>query len=299
MTRKRLIVFISILLLIIAGCLYIFHKQIVGHYVPEFEREGEIGIDILDDTVHVNSLLTIRNKTFFEIELDSVSYDISILDNSYIRNQKVISVKLAAYEKDSFNFSLSIPYLTIIKKLKDERRLNDSADYSIGLILHFITPLGKLDIPFNKSGKFKIPNFPLMKIVDINFTKIRLNEIKAIIDIKVNNSTQSDIIINDLHYQMHIYRAGSINGYYPVPITLKPESATIVSLPVSITPKNFGKTALQIVLNKDNYYYKLILKANLETSGQITDTFKIEVVRNGKLELKKDGKKSRRNKKRM
>lgn len=296
MTMKRFIGILFILLLLVVSCLYIYRKQIVGHYVPQFEREGEIGIEIVDDTVHVNSRISIRNKTFFEIELDSVSYDISLLDKSYIRNQKVITVKLAAYEKDSFNFSLGIPYLTIIKELKDERITNDSADFSIGIILHFITPLGKLDIPFNKSGKFKIPNFPLMKIVDINFKKVRPNEISAVIDIKVNNSTRSDIILNNLRYHMDIYRAGSVSGYYEQPIVLKPESATIVSLPISITPKNFGKTIIQIALDKDDYYYQLILKADLEAKGPIKDTFKIEVVRNGKLELKKDGNKNGRSK---
>jgi hypothetical protein len=208
----------------------------------------------------------------------------------------MIGKELKAYEKDTFSFSLSIPYTSIIKELRTEEKYTDSTNYSINLILHFNTPIGKIDIPFRKSAKFKLPQFPIFKIVDIDFKKFRKEEITADVRIRVNNSTKAELILNDVIYQRHIYRAGNLKGSYHSTILLKPKSVIYVNLPIVISPLNFGKTVFEILRNKDFYYYKLNLQANMMASGPIKDTFNIKVVKNGQLELKKPKKRSKRNK---
>lgn len=287
---KRIILIILFLLIIASIVIYFYRVQIVTRYVPKFEQQGEIQVKIIDDTIYIKSKISIRNKLFFRIELDSVSYNVRIRDKSYIKNQKIINMELNAYEKDTFSFSLGIPHKTIIKELKTERKYSDSTDFSISLILHFKTPMGNLDIPFTKSTKLKLPQFPIFKIVDIEFKKIRSKEISAVVTIKANNSTKAELVVTDLNYQMQIYRAGNLKGKYISPILLKPNSVTYVSLPISIVPSNFGKTIFQLLMNKDKYYYKLHLNGIMKASGPIQDTFSINVVKNGQLELKKSKK---------
>lgn len=284
---KRILIIILSFLIIASVIIYFYRVQIISKYVPKFEQQGEINVKIIDDTIHLQSKISILNKLFFRIELDSVSYNVKIHDKSYIQNQKLIRSKLNAYEKDTFSFSLSIPHAAIIKELRMQGKFADSTDYSIILILHFKTPIGNINIPYTKSAKFKLPEFPILKIVDIEFKKIRLKEISAIVTIKANNSTKAELNVTNLNYRMQIYRVGNLKGKYISPIVLKPNSITYVSLPITLDPSNFSKTVFQLLVNKDKYYYKLDLNATLSAVGPIQDTFNINVIKNGKLELKK------------
>jgi len=293
---KRIFLLFLFLILLAGILVYYYRIHIVSKYVPKFEQQGEIQARLIDDTIYLKSIISIRNKLFCSIELDSVTYNIKIHHKSYLRDKIHIGKKLDAYKKDTFSFSISIPYISILKELKSELKVEDSTDYSLNLILHFDTPIGKIDIPFRKYSKFKLPQFPIFKIVDIDFKKIRKDEITADVRIRVNNSTKAELVLNNVNYQMQIYRAGSLKGSYPSKIILKPKSVSYVDLPIVISPLNFGKTVFQIVMNKDLYYYKLNLQAQMEATGPIKDTFNIKVLKNGRLELKKQKKRVRRKK---
>lgn len=284
---KRMLILILALLLILAVVVFLYRKQIIGHYVPEFEQKGEIQLEMKNDSVYLKSVISIRNKAFFRISLDSVFYKVSIHDQLYLKKEKVIAKELKAYQKDTFVFMLGIPFNTIMKDLRKAGRYSDSTQYLVQLILYFNTPIGKLEIPFRKSAKFKLPEFPIIEIVEVEFTKWGLNRIKAFVKIKINNSSHVRIKIHDLKYYMQIYRAGIVYGGYDQEILLDSNKTTLVNLPILINPSNFGKTILRILLNKDIYHYKLNLHAILETSGPIKDTFLLNVVKNGQLELRK------------
>lgn len=286
--RIRNIILILFVILIIAGTvIFIFRKKIVAHFIPNVEQIGEIYIKVKNDTTYIRSKLAVKNKSFLKIEIDSIKYKVSLFEKEYLKNQKFIGLVLHKYGMDTIDFSLKIPYKTILKDLSVERKKGDSASYSINISLQYSTVFGKVEIPINKSAKIKIPQPPEISIVDIKYNKVRFKSILANAKIKVINFSDVTLSIKDISYTMSIIERGNLKGNLKNPINIKPNGSTFINLPIDISLKNIGKTVFDVIINKDKYNYTLTLNAILESSYPFKESFHIDLTKNGQMELKK------------
>lgn len=277
---------LTLVILIVTGVLiYVLRKQIVMHFIPDVEQVGEIQINVTNDTTYVNSKLALKNKSFLKIEIDSIKYKVSLFGKTYLQNQKYLGLALSGYELDTLDFALKIPYVAILKDLKAERKKGDSASYSINISLQYSTLFGKVEIPINKVSKIKIPQPPEINIVEIKYHKVRLKSILANAKIKVINYSDVTLSINEISYSMSIFKQGNLKGNLKEPINIKPKETTFIDLPIEINLKNIGKTFFEMVINKDNYDYTLSLNAILETTYPFKQSFHIDLIKNGQMEL--------------
>jgi LEA14-like dessication related protein len=277
-----------LLLIVISGLLiYINRAKLVTRFIPAVEQVGDITIDIKNDTVYISSNLTAENKTFLKIEIDTIKYKISLFGKTYLQNSEFIGRTLHGYGKDTINFSLKIPYVTILKDLNAERKKGDSASYTIDISLHFSTFLGKSEFPVTKSAMLKIPQPPELEVMKIDYHKIRLNSITANAEIKITNYNEVGLTITELNYSMNILKQGKLKGSYIPPIEIKGNGVSFITIPITITPKNLGKTIFDIARNKDNYAYTLSLDGKLESSTTPKRNFQVSIVKSGRMELKK------------
>lgn len=284
---KQLSFYFLIITIILVGFLYIFRKQIVAHFIPTVKQVDEINVKINNDTAFISSKLLVTNKSFLNVHIDTISYVVSILDKIYLQNKELLGVELPGHGKDTIEFSLNIPYKTILKDLKAQRKNGDSTSYSINISLQYSTILGKVKIPINKSAKFKIPQPPELSIVEIKYKKVHLKYILAEAKIKIINYSALTLSIKDLTYSMSILKQGSLKGNFRQQINIKPKGTTIISLPIEINMTNIGKAIFNIIMNKDNYDYELSINANLEVLGPMHEFFYIDISKNGRMELKK------------
>ncbi len=284
---KRIGIFIFILLVIAGGVVFIFRDQIKAHLIPEVTQIGDIAIRVKNDTAYVNLKLTIKNKSFIKIESDSIKYNVSLFNKTYLQSEKYIGVVLPPYGKDTVDFSLKIPYIAIIKELKAQRKKGDSASYAINILLQYATVFNKSEISVNKSAKLKIPQPPEIEIVEIKYKKIRLKSIIAEAKIKIINYSPVNLSIKHIQYFINVSKQGNLTGHYTQPIVIKPHETTVFFLPIEMHPKNLVKTIFNILRNKDNYDYVLTLNATLESYDPLKQSFHIDLVKNGEMELKK------------
>lgn len=280
-------VFILAIAVIAGGVVFIFRGKIVEHYLPVVEQIGDIHIKIKNDTSYINSKLTVKNKSFLKIKIDTIKYKISLFEKTYLQSQKFIGILLSSYGMDTIDFPLKIPYATILKDLRTERKKGDSASYTINIALQYSTVFGKAEIPINRSAKLKIPQPPELEIVEINSKKFRLKSIHAVARIKVINYSAVTLEIKGMRYSMKILDQGNLTGNYNQTINIKPNGATFVNLPLEINVDNIGRTIFDILMNKDNYDYTLTLNAFLESTDPIKESFHIDLTKTGKMELKK------------
>jgi len=201
---KKKIKLIGVSLLIIAiiavGLFFIFRVRIIAHFTPTVEQIGEIHINVKNDTTFVSSKLMVNNKSFLKIKIDTIKYKVSLFDKTYLQSQKFIGMVLRGYGKDTIDFSLNIPYITILKDLYAERKKGDSASYSIAISLQYSTVFGKAEFPINKSAKFKIPQPPELEIMEIKYKKIHLKSILAEANIKIINYSAITLSIKEMSY---------------------------------------------------------------------------------------------------
>ena len=284
---KRIGVFILGLVILAGGFIFIFRARVIMHYMPVVEQIGEIHIKVKNDTAYISSQLTVKNKSFLKIKIDTIKYKISLFSTTYMQSQEFIGVVLREYGKDTVGFSLKVPYATIIKDLKTERKKGDSASYSINISLQYTTVFGNAEIPINRSAKIKIPQPPELEVMEIKYKKIRLRSILADAEIKIVNYSDVTLLIKEMSYSMKVLKQGDLKGIYRKPIDIKPNGATFITLPLEINVNNIGKIIFEVLINKDNYEYTLTLNATLESSDPLNESFHIDLTKNGKMELKK------------
>ncbi len=284
---KHIAIVIISLLLIAGGAAYFYRAQIVAHFIPRVEQIGDIRIMVKDDTAYVSLRLSITNKSFISIESDSIKYSVSLFNKTYLHSEKYIGVVLPAHGKDTVDFAFNIPYIAIMKDLKAEKKNKDSASYAINIAVKYATPFSKSEIAVNKSAKLKIPQPPEIEIVAMHYEKIRLKTIIADAKIKITNYSPVRVVIKHIDYAINVSKQGMLKGKYAEPIVIKPHETTYISLPIEVRAKNLLKTAFDVLMNNDNYYYTLKLNAVLESEDPLKQSFHIDLTKNGKMELKK------------
>ena len=86
---------------------------------------------------------------------------------------------------------------------------------------------------------------------------------------------------------MEIADQGTLKGSYDKRVNIIPNEATSFNIPITVKPKNIGKTVLQVLFDKDKYDYTLTLKAVLESVEPEKRFFNLDLTKTGKMELKK------------
>ena len=201
---KHIVLFILALIIVTGSICFIFRKKIIAHIIPAVEQMGGINIKIENDTSYISTKFIIKNNTFLKININTLTYEIALLDKVYMKSQKFIGAELPANGKDTIDFSLKIPFKDVIKDLKAQREKSDSMDYTISIYLQFSTIFGNSTIPINKSAKIKIPQPPEIEIVEIKYKKFRFKSIKADAEIKIINNSNVALTIKELSYSMNI-----------------------------------------------------------------------------------------------
>jgi LEA14-like dessication related protein len=283
----KVILYILIVLIVLATIAFLFRVKIVAYFVPAVDQTGDIHIEVRNDTAFISSRLTVRNKSFCKIVIDTLKYRISLEDKTYLKNNKFVGLKLAPYETDTIDFDVKIPYKTILADLAALRERGDSASYSINLFLQYSTVFGQAEIPIKKKAKLKIPQPPELSIVDIKYKKVHFKYILADATVKVMNYNNVSLIIRSMTYDMEVSKQGNLKGSYNKEIEIKPKGETYVNLPIEINVDNMGKTFLDIVRNKDNYYYTLSIKSVIESTDSTKRSFNIDITKDGRMELRK------------
>ena len=284
---KYISISILVMAIILSGVVFIFRSKIMAHYIPRIEQIGDIHIRVKNDTSYISTRLSIKNRSFLKIEVDTIKYKISLFNKTYLKNEKFIGMALQGYGKDTLEFSLKVPSSAILKDLKAERKKGDSATYFINISLQYSTLFGKAEIPINRSAKIKIPQPPELEVVGIKYKKVRLRSILADAKIKITNYNDITLSIKEMNYSMNILKQGKLKGSLRIPIDIKPNGTTFINIPVEINVNNIGKTIFQVLINKDSYDYTLTLNAILESTDPMKESFHVDLIKNGKMELKK------------
>jgi LEA14-like dessication related protein len=284
---KKISVSMLVLLVILAGASFLFRNGIKTHFTPVVEQVGGIDVHIRNDTCFLSAMFSADNRTFLRISIDTVSYSLSFLNKTYLRNKVFIGEVLHGHRTDTMNFSLSVPYEELLNDIRAEKKKNDSASYTINITVRYTTHLGTSELFIARSGKLKLPTPPDIEIVGIKYNKIRRHSIRARVKIRIINYNAKELHIKNLRYSMNVLDQGTINGSYKKEISILPGTTTYIEVPIEIDPKNITKTLFDILMNRDLYDYTLTLNALLESAGLSEETFHINLVKTGKMELKK------------
>jgi LEA14-like dessication related protein len=289
MSRRGKIIAYGILvsLVVSAACAYAFRARIAGHFIPGIVQTGNIRIRVQNDTCYVSSRLIARNASFLRIGIDSIKYKVMLFNKVYLQDEEFLGIILPSHSDDTVDLAIKVPYKCLIKDIKAERKKGDSASYSINVSLQYSTFLGRSEMPLSKTARLKIPQPPDLEILDIKYKKFRRRSIHADVKVKITNYSPVDLLIKEMRYTMNVLDQGELQGKHGKEIHVSPNASTIIDFPIEISPKNIARTVFDIIIDKDSYDYTLTLNAVLESADPFKASFPIDLVKVGKMELRK------------
>lgn len=280
-------ILLLVFLLVLGVVIFLNPKKVVRYIVPELKQINEVNIAMKGDSAYINSSLTVQNRSFLSMAIDSIKYKIKLIDKEYLQSEKYLGLKLKPGQIDTLDFAFSIPFNEVMNDLREERKLGDSTDYTINISLVYSTIFGAAELPYKKTAKIKIPQPPKIELVKVHYNKIRLKHFEAEADLKIINYNKIELIISNLDYSMDIAGRGKVAGTYTEPIHIKPNGETYVTMPLKVDLKNIGKTLLDVITNEDNYEYILTLNGIVKSPHDNQEPVKINLIKEGKMELKK------------
>jgi LEA14-like dessication related protein len=283
----RYLLYMLAIIALAAGILYIFRGRIGDYLMPEIKQLGPVFVGVKDDSCYICPTLELRNKTFFQLNIDSIAYDITIFDKNYWNDKKALHIELPPNGRDTLYACIKIQYHKVLDDIYSERAKGDSTTFIMKADISFSSFLGDHHRVIQKTQRIKIPIPPEIEITAITYTKIKLRHIEANARIKIINHSGLQLLIKKLQYQMTIFDQAELIGELPKPVVVEPFETTFVRIPIDIDVEHLGKTLFDVLLNNDNCDYVLTLNGLLEAEHPTRITFQLEVKTEGRMELKK------------
>lgn len=275
------------LLIIVSATFFVFHRQITAYFFPKMEQIGEVKIKIENDTAYVISKLKASNKSLFKLKIDTIKYTISLHNKVYLKSSKFVGLSLLARGVDTFDFSVKIPYLSILTDLKARRKIGDSAAYSIHLFFHYSSIFGKAEVPITKVGVIKIPQAPDLEIVELQYKGLHLKSIHTNAKLKITNYNAIGLSMKGISYSLKVSGHELVKGENTEAILIQANGMSYIELPIAIDSKNLIKAGLGRLLKQENNSYTLTLKANIESIDSMQKYFHLQLSKIGTMSLKK------------
>ena len=291
--RGKILLIIFLLLVVGGGFLYKYRVTIVSQIVPNIVSDT-INVVIKNDTAYASTKLIATNKTFLSIKIDSINYKIGIYGQVYLHEEKFLGIYMDSFSKDTFTFDLKIPVTQILKDLREIRKKSQNANYSISVAIQYSTIFGRIELPINRSAKFRLPTPPEIKIINVDYTKVRVKYMLADVNIKVTNFNPISLTIKTIKFHMEIPGQGFAEGEHLAPITILPRSEILLTLPIIIDFEHLAKTLVDVMKDEDYYDYILTCNAEILTPNPSQKPIITELPKLGRMELKKENPKNKK-----
>lgn len=286
--KKTLLTILVLIVLFIAGLFiwrYVNYKR-----DPDPDKTfflPRVGISIVEinsltpEKTEMNVRMLIKNILPFNFTADSFRYELYVNDAEVAKSTYAKSIFLDANDSSWIMLPITLFNAEADSVIHaNERRQIDSAEYR--MYASFNT-----DIIFNKTFNVNIRRYlPLVHIPAMNLEKIEvdsLNTHRAAITVQtaIKNDNLFDIKFKDCAYEFQIEDNDWVKGTIPGHTNIKAKSTTILSIPVSISLKETGKTLFKLLKKGGNLRYHLVMNLIIESEN--------DMIKNSKAIIKSKG----------
>ena len=217
----------------------------------------------------------IKNQIPLSFTADSLQYRIFINDREVMKDHYKKSITLKSNDISRISLPITIFNRDLISVLKANERENiDSVEYRFRV--SFFT-----DILFKKQFDVDIKKFlPLIHIPVVKSGHIEISSLnfsgavfKLIVSIK--NQNVFSLKSKNIAYELSIEDNKLIKGIIPGLTDIQAKSVTDLTIPITISFKEVGKTLFDLLKKGNNVGYKLHLTFRIESENNMMKNSKV------------------------
>lgn len=235
------VAFIScLLLLFFSGCS--LQKPVVKIESVKLED-----IDFEKLTTRFN--FSVDNPNRFGLKLAGYNYNFNLDNNSLVSGNQEDKVSIKAKSISTFSFPVTLKYLDIlkiVKSLPDKK----SFEYKLSGGVKVKTPIGRILIPYQKTGTLPVLRPPSIDLDSIKVKRINLSGANLEAKLKVGNPNDSRFGVDRLSFGLSLGGSDFINGKVEEAGDIKPDETKTFILPIKIDFADFAGALFNTLRDK-------------------------------------------------
>jgi LEA14-like dessication related protein len=247
----------QILILLVVTCLIygcaILRKAIEKPTV-DFQDFNITDIDFTSITTAFNFHLTNPNPV--GVRLDGFEYQFVIEGNQFLSGNNPNRVGLAARGESNVSIPITLKYIDVYEAVTALAKNEGSIPYNISGKFFFNTPIGRIPIPFSKSGELPVLKMPKISLANISLNNLSLRKADIIFNLKFENPNIFAIAFDNFSYNLSLNQQQLVEGITEH-TQLEEKSTSTLQIPVSLNFLEIGRTAYSMLTQKTvNYQLK-------------------------------------------
>lgn len=286
--KKFLLIAFLILILSVGGFFlwqYIKYKRNPDPYKTFIMPKVEFSVieitSMTEEQVDMNVSVLIKNQLPFAFTADSLEYELYINDTRVMKSRYKESLSMEGNDSSWIKLPVTV-YSHDADSLIDanENRGIDSAEYRMNTSF-------RTDLMFDKKLSVTVKRYlplihtPDMTVDGIDVDSLNLKRAVIVVKTKIKNDNVFDIRVKNYAYEMQIEDHDLVKGKIDGTTILRKKSTTDITVPVTVSFKEFGKTLFELLKHGKNINYNLTLNLIIDTD--------VDMVRNSKAVIKSSG----------
>ncbi len=289
--KKTSIVLIIIVIIAIIIINVFNPKKALTFVLPDLSHIAYIDAKVKGDSLFTKIDLLVQNRSFYNIEIDSIYYKIKFSDVLVAKGLIALDITQNKFEIDTVKLPINVPFKKIRKKIKSIQE-SDSTTVDYEFYIIYNTIFGKMKIDYANSQRVEVPIPPEIKVLSSSKKKYNIRHKTLTANVKVeliNNGKNIDMELSNIRYHFTSKKFWHKEQVLDQKIRIKPSATTSVKLPIAVIVKHPLKTAFSIIRNKDIVDYNLTIQADMKLSKVKNNDqlIPIHFEISGDLELKK------------
>jgi LEA14-like dessication related protein len=236
------------------------------------------GIDLVFD-------LQVDNPNPVTISLDHLDYELSLLDNTFLKGEQSMGMKLAADGSSQVKVPVRMGFKQLQKiysKINKRGELPYAIDLGLGLDLPL---LGRIRVPVSHQGSIPIPKIPDIAIHRVEVEHLTLQKADVMFELEVTNPNQFAVMLNRLNYQLKLNGIDVAKGISQQPGKIKQQGKGLLKLPLSLDLVKAGTGIYQALVGGSGLRYQLNGSVDASSDHAMIGNIQIPLDKQGQIDL--------------
>jgi len=240
----------------------------LGQYVHFQEPDARVtgvalrGFSLEDVTLAFD--VEVTNPYSVPLPLVDLDYALSSGGAPFVSGQAALSGTVPAMSSRKVSLPATITYSRLLNALSGVRP-GAVVPYAADLGLSVDAPvLGRLRIPLRKEGELPVPAVPKVKIADVQWDRLGLNEARGHITLNVANTNDFPLDFSEMSYTLSVNHSRVAGSTMEKPVSFAAGGGEgTIEIPVSFSPVNLGLGLFQALMSGEATFS---LKGNMDVS---------------------------------
>jgi len=202
------------------------------------------GVGLKDISLDAATLLfdvEVKNPYSVPLPLVNVDYGLASSAQQFLTGKADLQGTVPARGSRTVSVPAKVTYLGLLKALKDVRP-GAVVPYNAELGLSVDAPaVGALRLPLKKEGKLPVPTAPGVKVTEIKWDQVTLDNVGGRVKLELTNHNQFPVALSKLAYALSLGDVEVANSAIAKPVSFDAGGgAGAVEIPLSFSPKKLG-----------------------------------------------------------